>query len=235
MRVKIFLTGTNELLPIDNQHLLNSFFHKCLGNNNPYHDAVSDYCLSNLRGGKKVENQRILNFEKGAFFFLTSTNLELINLFLKGLKENVEFGFGMKVKDILFLNEKNYTFKNGYNIFRTLTPILIKTSREEKFLTIEDNDFSEKLTLYMKNKLSKIEPNVNLNNFKIIIKDHPSNKKKLVTVKNVKNFATQCDFIVYGNEKIYDLLYNYGVGKSTGSGFGTIYNVKNKENYEDCY
>lgn len=238
MRIKILLTKNTEAMPNKTQSILNSYFHKCLGENNKYHDAKSDYCLSNLIGGKKIGDTRTLNFEKGGFFFVTSLNAEFIGTFLNGIQMNNDFGYGMKIDGFKFIAEEHTDFKNGFNIFRTLTPILLKEyvkKDEYKYITINDDNYVEKLNQYLKNKLSKIDPSLDLSGFNVIIKSRKHNIMKKVYVKNVKNEATQCDLIIYANKKVTETIYNYGVGQSTGCGFGTIYNVKNYSIYADCY
>ena len=50
-------------------------------------------------------------------------------------------------------------------------------------------------------------------------------------VKNVINKANQCQISIYTNKKIAELLYNIGIGQSTGSGFGVIYKTENHKLY----
>ena len=50
-------------------------------------------------------------------------------------------------------------------------------------------------------------------------------------VKNVVNYANSCHINVYTNRKVAELLYNIGLGQSTGSGFGTIYKTENRSFY----
>lgn len=238
MRIKVVLTKNNKPLPINNQNLVNSFFHKCLGENNEYHDSVSNYCLSGLRGGRKKPDTNMINYPNGGVIMFTTNDPILIGKFMTGIQSNTDFGYGMSIDSFKFINEEHNDIKGGYNIFRTLTPILIREYTDKDnytFITINDDDYVEKLNNYQKNKLSKINPKLNLDNFKIIIKPHVQHKEVKVTVKKVTSLATQCDMIIFGDKNVIETLYHYGIGKSTGSGFGTIYNKKNIQLYADCY
>ena len=233
MRLKIKLTKNESLIPINNQHLVNSYVHKCLGRNNKYHDSKSDYCISNLRGGKLNSDKQSLNFDNGSFIVVTSENSDFISSLLSGISTNQEFFCGMKVNGFEFISEE---FSDGYNIFKTLTPILIKEKVEEhkyKFVTIKDSDYISKLKTSIINKLSKIDSTLDFTNFSIEINDRTTNKTKLILVKNVKNVASQCDIVIHSSKKIAEYIYNYGIGQSTGSGFGTVYNSKNHNLYYD--
>jgi CRISPR/Cas system endoribonuclease Cas6 (RAMP superfamily) len=60
MRIKI-LSATTEELPINHQHIVNSFIHRVLGKNNEYHDAKNEYSISSLQG-KLIGGTKILVF-----------------------------------------------------------------------------------------------------------------------------------------------------------------------------
>jgi CRISPR/Cas system endoribonuclease Cas6 (RAMP superfamily) len=61
MRIKILLSATTEELPINHQHIVNSFIHRVLGKNK-YHDAKNEYSISSLQGGKLIGGTKILVF-----------------------------------------------------------------------------------------------------------------------------------------------------------------------------
>jgi CRISPR-associated endoribonuclease Cas6 len=232
MRIKLNLkTSKNTLIPINNQHVVNSYIHRCLGKNNIYHDKKSDYCISNIRGGKLNDDKTSLVFNDGAYIIITSDNNDFIISLLNGINDNPEFGYGMLINGFDFINEEIH---DNINIFRTLTPILLKekiNNNTYKFITIKDECFESYLKNYLINKLTKIDKNINLNNFDVIIKKHYTNKTKLIMVKNVKNIGSYCDVIIKSNKKVAEMIYNYGIGQSTGSGFGTIYKSKNHKLY----
>ena len=95
MRLKInFSNNTNEI-SINNQALLNSYIHKCLGVNNIYHDAKSDYNISQLQGGKLNKDNQTLTFSNGGYIVISSKNAEFINKLLIGIITNPNFIGGM--------------------------------------------------------------------------------------------------------------------------------------------
>ena len=230
MRLKINFTKNTKSVPVNNQHIVNSFVHRCLGKDNKYHDSKSDYCVSYLLGGKLNED-KTLSFPNNPYIIISSNNDKFINDLLVGVSSNVEMGFGMELENIEYISEDFY---NGYNIFRTLTPILLKEFidyENYEFITVNDSDFEKKLQTNTINKLKSINSDLDLSNFRIKVNKHKRNKTKLITLKGVKNIASHCDIIVYSNKEIAEILHNTGLGNSTGSGFGTIYNSKNKSDY----
>lgn len=232
MRIKVNFTKNTTPVPIVNQAIMNSYTHKCLGPNNKYHDTPSDYCISSLMGGKLDAAEQTLSFEKGGYIIISSLDQEFIDTMILGIIKNQTIGFGMKFCGIDHIQEKFY---NGYNKFATLSPFIIKIKEgdESVFVTLHDPDFEEILEEYLKFKINKIKPNWNLKHFRAYVPDNDTHKVKTIMVKNVKNLANQCHVVLDCNKEVAELLYNIGIGKSTGSGFGTIYTVDNHHIYRD--
>jgi CRISPR-associated endoribonuclease Cas6 len=230
MRLKINFTRSNVPVPINNQHVINGFVHRCLGTDNQYHDKVSNYCISNLRGGKLNKDKKTLSFNNGGFIVVASNDMVFIDKFLSGLGINEVAFYDMKVIKIEHLIEDSYS---DFNIFRTLTPIVIKERGDKnyKFITINDEDYVTKLKNHMIKKISKIDPKCDTRDFDVKIRKHPCNKTKLVMIKNVKNVGSLCDIIINCNKKVANIIYDNGIGQSTGSGFGMVYNPKNHHRY----
>lgn len=230
MRIKIELSGTKESLPINNQHLVNSFIHKILGNNNKFHDSSSNYSVSQLCGGKMNDDKQTLSFINSAFIIVSSQNMEFINKIIVGLLNNKDFGYGIEFKNISFIEEKFY---DGWNHFFTLSPILIKERIDEnkyKFVTVNDVDYSEKLKQHILRKLKAIDSTLILDDFELLLGD--KYKVKKILVKNVINHASVVKLSIKTNKKVAEILYNNGIGQSTGSGFGTIYKTENLDLYK---
>ena len=166
MRLKINFTANTEDVPFNNQHILNSYIHTCLGRNNPYHDAKSDYCISHLYGGK-MKDKHSISFQNGGMIIITSKNETFLNAIIKGVMSNTDLGWGMKFKNIDFISED---FRDGWNHFFTLSPFIIKeykAKHDYKFLTLDDKEFDKKVTEYLKNKLLKIDESLKLDGFKV--------------------------------------------------------------------
>jgi len=226
MRIKIKLSGTLNKLPINNQHIVNGFFHKLIGENNKYHDSFSDYNVSSLRGGKFIGNNEI-SFKDGGYIMVSTHDMEIMQLLVIGMLKYKKFHKDINIDGFDYLpNEKYY---DGWNYFKTLSPILLK--KNNTFSTINDKDFVENLKNQTIRKLKAINSKINLNAFDIIIKKHPAHKVKSVLIKNVINHATQCQLDIKCTKEVAQLLYDVGIGNSTGSGFGMIYKTENKELY----
>lgn len=241
-RIRINFSGTNEEVPFSNIHLVNSYIHRCLGENNEWHDIHSNYCVSCLCGGVINDEGNALNFKKGAYIIVSSTEETFLGKLLLGLFENKYLGYGMEFLNISHISEK---FFNGWNHFTTLpnSGILLKNYEGKKrysFLTIEDENFQENLKYYLKNKINKINPDLDLSNFDINIPNHPSHKVKKIIYKKrkngkdifISNFASRCHISIFTNKEVAELLYCIGIGQSTGSGFGTIYKTENHHFYK---
>lgn len=231
MRIKIEFTKPEQAVPIETQRYVNSYIHTCLGRNNEYHDAPSQYSISNLKGGKLNEDKKTLSFNTvSPYIVVTSEDEMFLNRVVTGLNSNQDFAFGMKFKDIEFIGE---SFFDGWNHFYTLDPILLKEKKEDGrnwFVTIEDKDFATKLKNHIINKFNKVDPTLKLSDLELLVGE---GKKKRVMVKdNVWAIGSAVKIKIKGNKKLITKLYNYGLGQSTGSGFGTIYKVENLDKYK---
>jgi len=233
MRIKIKFTKNTKKVP-NNQAPVNSYIHKCLGVNNKYHDSASNYCVSGMLSGTAHDNNRYVNYPNGGFIIITSSDLEFINKVIMGVIQNTTFGFGMTFDSIDHIDEK---FNNGWNYFKTtrngfMLRDKIKIDGEVKYYTLQDK---KELIDYTKNhiinKFSKINSKLKFNDLKIEIHEHKNHKTQHVYCNDVFNIANVCQINVHTNEKLAEALYNYGIGQSTGSGFGTIYTTKQHKSY----
>lgn len=232
MRIKIKFSKITDELIQNNQALVNHYIHKCLGENNEYHDSHSNYCVSRLCGGSFVENGKYVEFKNSAFIVATSVDTEFIDRLISGVMKNENFGGGLMFSDIEFIQEKIY---DGYNHFKTMdNGFIIKSIPEKgkyKFHTINDDDFIDVLTNHIIKKFSKVDPTLDFTNFSIDIPQHKNHKTRNIYVKNVKNISNICQLMINSNRRVAEALYNYGIGQSTGSGFGTIYKTENHKLY----
>jgi len=232
MRIKINFTKNTEPVRIDNQSQVNGYIHKCLGDNNQYHDNVSDYCISSLMGGKLNEDRKTLSFDNGGYITVSSLNNEFINTLLMGILTKPDLMCGMKFAGVDPIDER---FIDGWNHFATLSPLIIKeyeTKEKYRFVTMNEPNFNDKIKNYLIKKISKINPKLDLSDFDVVIPNNPSHKVKRIMVKNVVNYANQCHISIKCKKEVANLLFNIGLGQSTGSGFGTIYNTRNHKMYK---
>lgn len=233
MRVKIIFSGNNKPYPLtDSYDIMNSYIHKCLGKNNPYHDAPNNYNISSIQGGKLNEDKKTLNFPNGGFIVVSSYDNEFIDILLNGIQNNVDLGYGMKYERLEVISEYFY---NGWNHFVTLSPfVLFKPQHRDvkkSYYTIKDEDLAQALENHIKNKFSKIDKKLDLSDLKVQIKNHDSHKVKSILLSNNVNRANQCHVSIYTNKKLASAIYHYGLGQSCGAGFGCVYKTETKEFY----
>jgi CRISPR-associated endoribonuclease Cas6 len=230
MRIKIEFNKNIESVPVNNQHMLNSYIHKCLGINNKYHDTPSNYNISHLYGGNLVDENLVFN--DGGYIVVSSMDQEFVNKLLIGVLNNQELFCGMTFAGVNHIQEE---FFDGWNHFATLSPFIVEEKtgeRKNRFLTLDENDFEERLENYLVNKLSKVNPDLDLLDFKVVVPNNSSHKVKTVFVGTRMNKANQCHVSIFTNKKVAETLYNIGLGKSTGSGFGCIYKTENHRLYK---
>lgn len=230
MRIKIILSDSTLKIPINNQQMVNSFVHRCLGVNNEYHDVQSNYCVSNIRGCKLNDDRKTLSTIK-PFIIVSSNDGNFLNKLLSGISSNNSFGYGINVIGFEFINEELY---DGFNLFKTLTPILLREKMEngkKRTITVFDDDFIPKLKQSIVRKLKTIDKDVDLTDFDIQLAKKSLKKTKMEYIKDVSSVGSLCDLVVYSNKKVADMIYNCGIGQSTGSGFGTVYEYKNHKIY----
>lgn len=223
--------SASEKVPVQNQSYLNYYVHKCLGDNNKYHNKSSDYSVSELYGGKLNRDKKTLSFINGGYIVITSNNQEFINDLTGGIMLNKNLRWGMVFERFDFIIEKFY---NGWNHFATLSPFIIKKTigfKKYEFVKLTDDNFAEEVKNHMSNKLKAIYKGINLEGFDVNVVDHPAHKVKPVMVKNCNNYANQCQVSFFCSADVAEKIYNLGLGQSTGSGFGTIYKTENHKKY----
>lgn len=230
MRIKIKLSSGANNIPINNQSIVNSYIHKCLGENNTYHDSASNYCVSNIRGCKLNDDKTTLTLRSPYIVVSTNDNI-FLSMLLAGITNHNQFYDNIVVTGIEFIQETLY---DGYNLFKTLTPILLKeknTDGSKRTITVNDEDFVPKLKDSIIRKIKSIDPSIDVSGFDLKLADNTIKKTKMITVKNVTSVGSLCDIIVFSNKKLAEFIYNFGIGQSTGSGFGCIYEYKNYKLY----
>jgi CRISPR-associated endoribonuclease Cas6 len=231
MRIKVNYSKNTEKVP-NNQTVVNSYVHNCLGRNNEYHDAPSNYCISRLLGGEIVDGGRNVEFPNGGYIIITSADTEFMNKIIMGILSNPLLGYSMQFESINHIEEKFY---NGWNYFKTTNMGFIlrrKDGENGGYHTLNDPDFAEVVKEHIMRKFSKINPGFDFNNLNVVINKHPSHKVETVYCKQIKNSTNICQISIQTNKKLAEAIYNYGIGQSTGSGFGTIYTTQHLDFYK---
>jgi len=211
MRIKVNFKANNVKVP-NNLKLLNSFIHKCLGKNE-YHDNFSNYNISQLLNTKVVDGGKNL-LCNNPYILVSSTNLNFMNDLVSAINgEN--FNDEIIFNNIEFVKSDLY---GGYNFFKTVGPgILLKS--KGKLINANDSNFSSKLkenilNRYKLNTGIDYKKDFNLSISKSLVRD--------VLIKNNKQTVSDIVFILESDKDLAEFIYNNGIGKSTGSGFGTL-------------
>lgn len=215
MIVKIYFSKPTVNITINNQKMLNSYIHRCLGKNNEYHNSFSDYAISSLQGGTATKDGFLL-FNQNPYIIVSSNNFNFISKLINGVQFSGEEMCSMKY-DRMEIEE--YKTHNYFDKIVTISPILLKDKSNRK-ITINDDEWVNTLTNQCKSKLHHL--GIDDDSFKIEIRNKNKAKSKLIWVGDVFNPCSMVSLIVYGNKKTRLALYNVGLGNSTGSGFGTI-------------
>ena len=233
MRLKVYLKVKEggDIMP-KSPSILNTYIHRCLGKDNKYHDAKNDYCISTISNIKYNDDNKTVIVTNKSYFIISSLNKKFIKKIRNAITDR-KFGIyrDIRVGEIEIINEE---IVDGWNNFQTLSPFLIKIYQDKKnytFLTLNDPDFENVVKDYLIKKLVKINPDLDLTDFKLNIKNSDKNRVCKVMLRNVKNLANRCRISIFCKKEVAELLYNIGIGQSTGAGFGTIYKIENAKLY----
>lgn len=176
-----------------------------LGKGNGLHDMKSQYSLTGMIGNSAYFTTGDEGLMSGVMMSLLSAGGSRA-----GGKTYVNFG-----------QEKDFHVHSDFDLVRTITPVLLRS--HGKTITIEDPEFIGTLTESCRRKLTdagfdrkKVE-SIALEPF------HPE-RFSVVDVKygGIHNFASRVMLVVRGDRKARETLYNLGLGKSTGCGFGSV-------------
>lgn len=219
--LKIKFTKPVNGIPVSNQKELNSYIHKCVGVNNKFHDAYSNYCISSLQGGKLNKETGLLYFESEPYILLTMQNPDFVDAFVSGAIKNKFTLFDMHYNNIDYIH---YDINEFYDIVYTLSPILLKKHNKGKGKTekisVRDEGFIEMLK---EQCIKKLRNNgIDDPTFDIELHNKEKSKVKKIMVGNIFNICSMCSLLVRGKKKTREMLYNLGIGNSTGSGFGMV-------------
>lgn len=223
MRLKIKFKGENGNVPFSTQAAVNSYIHECIGRNNAFHDKASNYSMTSLQGGRMNDTGTGLHFKDDAFIVVSSQDADFIGKLLLGVMSHHQFDYGLSLLDVEQISEDMH---DGWNHFTTITPILLKKGYKQKssedYWKVTEEGFAERLKEHLVNKLSKIDPSLDLSDIEVVVPERTFNKVKRVMVHNIPNFASNCWVSIKCSKRVATMIYHFGLGQSTGCGFGTI-------------
>lgn len=223
MRIHIKTTPSIEIIYYNHMHLLAGVLHKWFGKND-FHDDISLYSFSGLRGADATKNG--LNFKNGASFFISCWSADMAKHLVKGIQESPAMFSGLKVKEII-LQENPDLLKITY--FQLGSPIYIQRNMEnmnKKFYYYDDVESGELLKSTLEHKMTLA--GMDLDDTLEISFDLTYHRKKTKKIdylkknKTTKIRASWCPVIIKGKPETKQFAWCVGLGNSTGIGFGSI-------------
>lgn len=218
MRIYLRLSKNKKVIPFNYQELLTGVVHKWIGKNNNIHGKTNQFSFSWLQN--TVANKRGIDLRSDAYFFISSINPDLIKQIVKNILQHPEMFNGVRVIDVQIKNIPNFGMQER---FLMASPVLLKlkNGKENRHVTIEDEDFENVLTNSLKTSLKKA--NIPSDSVRVSL-DPDSNyrKTKLVTYNGIGNKSSLAPIIIEGKPEQIAYAWCNGLGNSTGIGFGSI-------------
>lgn len=230
MKLRIEFTKNTEPIPFSYMSSVNGYLHAIMGDNNEYHDKLSHYSTSFLHGSKMANDKKHLNFPNGAIWYISSPDVNfLMNNIVMNIDKHPDFIYGMKLKGINRINTIEFD-ETKEHIIKTKSPILLKWYNNETkkniYYTYEDDDSitSEMMKRIIIKKAKLMDKDLDPNDFNIKFnKEYMGKKIAWKSLKNIHHKTSICPIKVKANNKdTLNLIYDLGVGHSTGSGFGFL-------------
>lgn len=219
MRLYLKTTPSEGLVPFSHLPMLSGALHRWLGPGNKEHDKLSLYSFSWLQGSKVVQDA--LTFPGGASWFISFFDRGPVSKIVKGILDDPEVGFGMKVTEVNIREIPRFSNKERFHV---AGPVFIKRDNHDgidRHILYTDEEADSCLTETMINKLRTA--GLDYQGVKIYF-DHGYEKARtqLVQYKKMKNKASLCPVFVEGTPEQVAFVWLVGVGNSTGIGFGAL-------------
>lgn len=218
MRIYLSLEQNNKIVPYNYQNLLTGAIHKWLGKDNSEHGQTGVLSFSWLQNTKATKEG--INLSNNSFLFISAWDDSIIKKIVSGILDDPTMFCGIKVSGVQIANTPG--FKNSTS-FLMASPVLLKwrDNGALRYVTIEDEDFEEKLNINFKNKLQ----NAGLDTEGIKISIDPNStyrQTKMVTYNGIKNRTSLVPIVIEGTTEQISFAWSVGLGNSTGIGFGAL-------------
>jgi CRISPR-associated endoribonuclease Cas6 len=226
--------GMEGVLPLDYRPGFMSLLKKALNKSNPalyaelYENMVTKpFTFSIYFGGglliDKNEGTLRSNYPEISLN-MSSNSAKLITFVYNGLLEIPEYPIykaNLRLKEIRFSDSAR--IDNDYAMFKTLSPILIKTSRREKdeYILPDHPEFKERLNYYVNltwREITKVEGKFDVNFIPLPKKIN----KEVVFHMRVPFTAFRGVFVLQGEPEILQFIYDVGLGIRRNQGFGML-------------
>lgn len=217
MRLYLKLSRNKQAVPFGYMPNLVGTLHKWLGIND-LHGKTSLYSCSWLEKAKRKENA--LHFPNGSTWFISAYDDTLIKNILKGILEDANVAFGMRVLDVVIQDTPSFS-NEAY--FHVGSPVFVKKQAEgsQIHLSYQEAEANDLMTATLKTKLK--EANLATEGVSVCFDTaFETAKTQVCHYKGVKNKANLCPIIVKGSPEQIAFAWNVGVGHSTGIGFGSL-------------
>lgn len=218
MRIYLKLKKNNDVISFNYQHMLTGVIHKWIGPKNAEHGKSGVMSFSWIQNTKAIKGGLVL--ESDSYFFISAKDESLIKKIIEGVMKDPEMFSGIRVRDIQIVETPKFS-ESGR--FLMGSPVLLKWKEDGRVrhVTVEDEDFEEKLNISFRNKLQ----NAGISDIGVSLSvDEKSNYKrtKLVTYNRVNNRVSLVPIIIKGTQEQIEFAWNVGLGNSTGIGFGSL-------------
>lgn len=223
MRFKLNFSPNTEPLTKPINDSVNGFIHKCLGENNKWHNSFSPYCVSQMQGGVFDPTTGMIQYPNGGFLIISvdKDETEFITALLNGL---VTMSDGY-IQTMRYEGFSSYTV-NEHDKFDIVRISCVRLMDGKRAVTCKDDNFLQFLTDHTVKKLKRCGVSDNDAESITLEPFHKENwKVKFVKLKNYNEFpvvtpASNVMIIVKGNRAARKKLLSIGYGQSTGCGFG---------------
>lgn len=161
-----------------------------------------------------------INLSDNSFFFISAWDDSIIKKIVQGIMDDPTMFCGIRTNGVQIADTPMF---NESSRFVMASPVLLKwrENGEVRHVTVEDDDFEEKLNINFKNKLQRA--GFDTNSVKISIDpDSTYRQTKMVTYNNIKNRASLVPIVIEGTAEQIAFAWSVGLGNSTGIGFGAL-------------
>ena len=221
MRLLMFLSPNEKVVPFNYQNLLVGTLHKWLGKKNALHDDLSLYSFSWLNAAVPLKDKSGLNYPYGTTWFISFWDEKYIDKIQDGILKDNSVICGMSVTESHTYPNPDFIYDRY--LFEVWSPVFIRSYENNPngdHLLYDNPMANELLTQTMKRKMKKagVKGEVDIQFDPKVMKP----TTKMVTIKGIKNKASFCSVAISGEPHVLQFAWNVGVGHCTGMGFGAL-------------
>lgn len=204
---------------------INGFINMILGKGNEYHGSVSNYSVTTMYG-KRVFNRdnQTVEFPEGGKITVSSPDSKFMLDLVIGLgKIDTADICGMELNSIedMRYSIRDFSPNGKYDYVMSIDPIIVKEDR--KYLTFSDEKFIDILTDKSKKKLMHNGVREeDANTIKMELCNQDNNRVFDVKIDEQHNISNRVTLKISGKPEVRKMLYEMGLGKSTGFCFGSV-------------